>query len=226
MATKKTTTTSTKAKAPAKKSTATKGIKAYATEQQRADAISAQYAKERLAAYGPSGQLDAEVRALFGKSPKSSRKAVSVGGGGNSAKARANKALAKSLTKQSFLLEIQGLTNARDSLLDAAKTNVLRQQRELDITLEEAARQFASVSSAQRAAAGASGLLMNSQSFLDVYAETATQYTIQTSRLKETTRINQESLYKESLLKAEEFNIEINSTMLEQRLQDLMIDNE
>jgi len=195
----------------------------YKTAQQEADAKVASYNNERTKAYGTMDSFYAETKSLFGKSKKVKKKSSGVGSS-TVGKAKANKSLAKQLTKQSFLLEMQGLQSAKDALLSTAKTNALKQQYELSISLEEAATKFASVSSAQRAAAGASGLAMNSQSFLDVYAETANQYTIQTNRLKDVTRINQESLYKEALLRAEEYNIEINSVSVQQRLQDLMID--
>lgn len=194
------------------------------TEQQLLDARLSSDAQARLKAYGPAGKLDSEMAALFAKGPKVSRTARSVSAP-NLGKAQANKALAKQLTKQSFLLEIQGLQLAKDSLLSAAKNNALKQQYELAVSLEDAARQYSAISSAQRAAAGASGLVVHSQSFLDVYAEAANQYTIQTNRLKEVTALNQEALYKEALMKAEEYNIEINSVGVQQRLQNLMIDD-
>lgn len=200
------------------------GKKRY-TEQEIFNAQVSRDTASRLKKYGPvTGQLDAEVQSLFGKKPKVSRTSRSVSAP-NLGKARANKALSKQLTNQSFLLEIQGLQSAKDALLSTAADNARKQQYELSVSLEEAAQQYASVSSAQRAAAGASGLMMHSQSFLDVYAEAANQYTTQTNRLKQVTAINQQSLYKESLMKAEEYNIEINSVSLQQRLQNLLIDD-
>jgi len=113
------------------------------------------------------------------------------------------------LIYESFLLEVQGLQAAKNTLMGTAKDNVLKQQQELNYSLQDAARKFAKVSSSQRASAGASGISMYSQSFLDVFADTASEYTRQVGMLKDTARMNQDTLYTEALQKSEEYDIQI-----------------
>lgn len=120
----------------------------------------------------------------------------------------------------SFLLEMQGLKKAQEDLLAVAKDNVLKQQMELNFSLRDAAREFSKKSASQRASAGASGISIYSQSFLDVFADTASEYTRQVGRLKDTTRMNQDTLYKEAMLKSEEYNIRIKQAELNKRIQE------
>ena len=124
--------------------------------------------------------------------------------------------LAKSYRDQSYLNQIKGLEFASSSTLAVAESNVIKQQQELNFQLAKASKDFRSLSSSQRASAGASGFLVNSDSFLNVYNEAASVYGRDVSRLKDVTKQNQQTLYKEALRQAETYRLEILGIKLQQ----------
>lgn len=158
--------------------------------------------------------------------PATPRRASVFGGGIPSGPGSAfnNKILAKQGKKDAYLLQMQGLTAAKDGLLSLAKANVLKQKQELDMVLQDAAIEFSSVTSAQRAAAGASGISVNSGSFLDVFADQAARFSTQMQRAKDVSRLNQESLMREALYQAESYKYDLQAVTQQQKLDELMIE--
>lgn len=136
----------------------------------------------------------------------------------------ANKKLAKQYQKDSYLLQIQGIQYSQNSVKQLASANALKQQKELDMALADAAKQFSQISSSQMAQAGASGLSVYSGSFIDVFADQASQFTTQVQRAKDATRLNQETLMREALYQAESYNYDIKGIQTQITLNDLMIE--
>lgn len=133
------------------------------------------------------------------------------------------KLLAKQKTDESYLLQIQGIKTSSEALVATAKKNAALMQRQLGMTLEDAAKKFDAVSSGQRAAAGASGISIFSGSFQDVFLEQQSQYYTQILRAKDVTRLNQEALVTEALQKAEAYKYDIAGVQAQQSLSNLMI---
>lgn len=127
--------------------------------------------------------------------------------GGNSKYLR-NQKLAKALTNESILLQISGLQKQAEDIVSVAKKNALKDEKELNYTLDQMAQDFRRLSATQRAAAGASGFLVNSGSFLQVYAEAANQFDLDVSRRKEITTLNQRTMIEDALRQAEALQIQ------------------
>lgn len=133
------------------------------------------------------------------------------------------KLLAKQKTDEAYLLQIQGLQTSSEALIKTSKANAESMQKQLSMTLEDAAKKFDQISGMQRAAAGSSGISIYSGSFQDVFLEQQSQYFTQIQRAKEVTKLNQASLLTEALQKAEAYKYDIAGVQTQRDLSNLMI---
>lgn len=128
---------------------------------------------------------------------------------------------AQKFKDQGYLLQIQGLNQQSNDLMTAAKQNVQLIQSNTAATLEQTAREFASMSASQRASAGASGLDVYSTSFMNVYAATADIYTRDINRLQTVTRQQQQNVLDSALRQAEALKVGIASIQVQQQADQI-----
>lgn len=177
------------------------------------------------ASYDWSGSLLSYIQNLQAKAVPTTRTSSGVVySSWNGASPYSNINLARQDKQDSFLLQIQGYQQAQQSVVALSQGDVLKQQQQLNMTLEDAARQFSQVSSSQRAAVGASGLSIHSGSFLNVFADQASQYTMQVQRAKDITKMNQESTLRAALYQSEAYNYDIKGVQKQSQLESLLID--